>query len=193
MKKIRVYLSRGAEEKFLNKIAAKGYRLKSITPFILMPPLEMRLYEFDPQNAKQLMYQIDYRSFSDKEEQEDYLQLLKDDGWQYFRGNHVQKSGLTETYYLFKERNEEQLGLFSDQESRINSENKYYSSVLISSILLLGVALIFKQYPTAADFSSLNALQIILKYWFISVLLITILITGTFQLVNKMKLRKVSE
>jgi len=60
------------EEKWLEEMAAKGWRLEAVIPYV---------YTFRRSQPEKVVYRLDYKSTLDKDYQE-YLSLFKDAGWE---------------------------------------------------------------------------------------------------------------
>jgi hypothetical protein len=62
------------EEKWLEKMAASGWKLISVAPYI---------YKFQRGEPERIIFRLDYKFTTDKDYQE-YLTLFKDAGWELF-------------------------------------------------------------------------------------------------------------
>jgi len=62
------------EEKWLEQMAEKGWRLVSVAPCV---------YKFQRSESEKVVFRLDYKMSSDKDYQE-YLMLFKDAGWELF-------------------------------------------------------------------------------------------------------------
>jgi len=62
------------EEKWLEQMAADGWRLVSVAPYI---------YKFQRSEPEKVVYRLDYKNTLDKDYQE-YLTIFKDAGWELF-------------------------------------------------------------------------------------------------------------
>lgn len=71
MIKFRLYYDKDKEEEFLNNMSQKGYELKNFS---------FGFYTFNKCKANEYTYRIDLVGDKCREELEDYLELLKDDG-----------------------------------------------------------------------------------------------------------------
>jgi hypothetical protein len=103
MKKFRFFLDFEKEEKWLNTMAKQGWELcgKSFT---------YKFKKIEPTNA---IIKIDYRTFKNNSDFEDYLALFRDSGWE-----HVSGSKHSGTQY-FKKINENDINdIFSDTPSK---------------------------------------------------------------------------
>lgn len=62
------------EEKWLEQMAADGWRLISVAPYV---------YKFQRSEPERVIFRLDYKMTTDKDYQE-YLMLFKDAGWEMF-------------------------------------------------------------------------------------------------------------
>jgi hypothetical protein len=62
------------EEKWLEQMAADGWKLVSVAPYI---------YKFQRSEPEKVVYRLDYKNTLDKDYQE-YLTIFKDAGWEFF-------------------------------------------------------------------------------------------------------------
>lgn len=84
MRKYKNFMDFTKEEKWLNEMAEDGWRFVSRSAF--------GGYRFEKAEPKEENYRIDYRSFKNRWDYEDYLQLFADSGWLHAAGS--QGSGL---------------------------------------------------------------------------------------------------
>lgn len=183
MHKFRLWMPKESEERFLNKQAAQGYTLVSIVPFNLIPPIEINYYTFEKVESEPLIYRVDSKKFESATDEQDYVQLLHDDGWKGFKGNSNTGNIFGNNYYFFREKNKYgENDIFSDEASRLDSKNAQYTTLLISSTVLLLLSLIlFPFVPIFQESTSKNVVWFILKnLWTIS-----LVITCIFSLVSK--------
>ncbi len=115
----------GEEQKFLEEMHQKGWKLKSYTVF--------RGYVFEKCIPENWIYQLDYRD--EVEDLNAYIQLFQDCGWEYVM--------MFNSFYYFrrKENGEENNSeIFSDRETR----REYCESIYKRSVFLtLFCAIIF--------------------------------------------------
>jgi hypothetical protein len=108
----------GEEQKFLEELHEKGWRLKSYTVF--------KGYIFERCIPEKWIYQLDYRD--EVEDLNAYIQLFEDCGWEYVM--------MFNSFYYFrrKENKEEETNseIFSDRETRL----EYCASIYKRSIYL---------------------------------------------------------
>ncbi|WP_239618054.1 DUF2812 domain-containing protein [Cohnella mopanensis] len=103
MRKWKWFHNFDKEEKWLNELASQGYMLvrKSIG------------YEFQRVKPEKAIIRIDYRTFKNREDFEDYRALFEDSGWQHIAG--TRSSG----HQYFKKREESgNEDIFSDVDSK---------------------------------------------------------------------------
>ncbi len=104
----------GEEQKFLEEMHQKGWKLKSYTVF--------RGYVFEKCIPENWIYQLDYRD--EVEDLNAYIQLFQDCGWEYVM--------MFNSFYYFrrKENGEENNSeIFSDRETRGNIVSLFISEV----------------------------------------------------------------
>lgn len=183
MFKFRVWMGSNEEEKFINKFSRRGYFLASIAPFRLMPPLEFRIYKFKVAQEPQLIYKIDDRTFENKADKDNYLQLMEDDGWQFFEHNYTYNSWF-QSYYWLKVRKTGDEEIYSDNESKLEAKNRACSRVLMFAIILLAF---YATFPTGHSFQQNNGniWLFILSNWYpFALLFVTIT-----MLIGKMSIK----
>lgn len=76
MKKYKIFMNFDKEEKWLTDMERKGYTLVK----------NSYGYTFQSGEPKQTEIKIDYRTFKDGEEFEDYRTLYEDSGWEHIAG-----------------------------------------------------------------------------------------------------------
>ncbi|GAB2023017.1 hypothetical protein RyT2_20910 [Pseudolactococcus yaeyamensis] len=173
MLKLRIWITLENEERFINKYSKRGYVLKYIAPFRLMPPLEFRVYKFSVAPEVNHIYRIDYRSFDEQEDEQEYKQLMQDDGWHFFKNNYTLDNWYS-NYYWYRERVSGDENIYSDIDSRLEASNRLFSRILMFSVLLLGFHIIFPM-PFTTN-SSPSYLANIMRNWYPLGLLLTITI-----------------
>lgn len=165
MNRIRVWLPVKSEENWLNKYAQKGYQLETITPFRLFVPLEIRIYKFKKTQYPNLHYKIDYRSFDSKEAFDDYLALLKEDGWEHFNQD-FSYDNVTNALYFYNVTDPEKV-LFSDNQSQQERSYRASAALLKWSLLPFLAALFLPYYRNLPPANSF--LSFIGRYFFVIV------------------------
>lgn len=184
MNRIRLWLPVASEEKWLNKQAARGYELETITPFRLFVPLEMRVYQFKKTQKKHLHYRIDYRSFPSKEAFIDYIELLREDGWQHFKKD-FSYDDTTNALYFYSTTEQKQ-ELFSDNQSR-QERNHRASAALFKMSLLPFIAMIL--FPYYHDLSPTDSLLSFIGSYFFPIATVSmLLIAGALRWVENKKI-----
>jgi hypothetical protein len=99
-------LDNDKEIKFLQDWAKKGYRLVSVS---------LGEYVFEPFEATDLVYQMDFRGFEQFVDKEEYRQLFIDDGWQVIETD-------MGWYYFYKPlTGDADVSIFNNNESLIRS------------------------------------------------------------------------
>lgn len=159
------------EERFINKYAAKGYRLAYISPYRLMPPLEYRIYKFNDSDAAKLVYRIDNRKFEDTSDYENYMQLMKDDGWEFFKNNYSYTKNWYPEYYWFRERVTGDEDIYSDNESKLEARNRGYTRLLTISLMLLASYMVLLAANVYQPSSSQGIIGFIFGNWYPSALI----------------------
>ncbi len=84
MLRIKSDMGMVAMQRYINKKAVKGYRLKSIVPFILFPPLHFIAFTFKKSATNKIRYLVEYQRFEDDDLKKKYIQHMKDQGWTLF-------------------------------------------------------------------------------------------------------------
>lgn len=129
MKKFKMFKTYSEEEKWLSEQADLGWELVKKRFF----------YNFQKKKPETLLYGVDYRTFKNKDDYQDYLRLFEDAGWRHVAGN--LRSG--DQYFYTNSQNERDISIFSD---RISSQERYKKKrihylnkvMLISSYMVLG-------------------------------------------------------
>lgn len=78
MKKFKIIADFEKEEQFLNNMAQKGYYLEKYN--------SLGVYIFKRIEPQNLCYRIDYRTFSNNAQFENYCTLFQDAGWEHVYG-----------------------------------------------------------------------------------------------------------
>ncbi|MGT2799117.1 DUF2812 domain-containing protein [Streptococcus marmotae] len=108
MKKHKVFVTIPNEEKWINQVQSKGYRLIKVNPYTAA-------YTFEKieQPADIPIVRIDYRKFPSNQDYLDYLSLFAECGWTLIPGSNC------ESYQYFTHAdNDGNTDIFSDDESR---------------------------------------------------------------------------
>lgn len=112
------------EEKFLREMHQKGYALDKVSRF--------GKYEFIKVQPEDVVYKLDFPGdFRNKYDREDYLQLFKDSGWEYLGQRNEY------TYFRKKYSADEDLDIFSDNESRKYNLKKIYKAKVFPLALIV--------------------------------------------------------
>lgn len=77
MLRIKSDMGMVAMQRYINKKAVKGYRLKSIVPFILFPPLHFIAFTFKKSATNKIRYLVEYQRFEDDDLKKKYIQHMK--------------------------------------------------------------------------------------------------------------------
>lgn len=125
MKKFKLIADFEKEEQFLNDMAKKGYRLKKYN--------SLGVYTFEIAEPQDLHYRIDFRSFSNKAQFEDYCALFQDAGWEHVYG--TRNSG--SQYFLPIPNRAQTDDIFSDKESKAGRYKRYAAQCYSSLMLML--------------------------------------------------------
>lgn len=142
MKKCRLYLDLGNEERWLTEMAKQGLGLSRKTVFG---------YEFRQIPPQDTVIRIDYRNFNTPADFEDYRMLFKDSGWEHIAG--TKSSG---TQYFKKTNKEGEPQIFSDTASKA-ARYRRLSSLWLSLALAYLPLLISLIYSGTVDpFAFLN-------------------------------------
>ena len=133
------------EKAFLEEQSKEGYHLIKVA---------FGKYIFEKSESQKRIYQMDFKSFSDKLSEEEYLQLYEDAGWNYI-------SSLGGWYYFYQDWKEGvDQSLFNDNESK----SKVYRR-LIGFLFLTGFPLYYQVIfilPAIEDSSFMNIFRIIM-------------------------------
>lgn len=135
MKKFKLFSSYTEEENWLNQQSESGWRLVKKGIF----------YTFNKGADQPLVYAIDYRTFKNKGDYQDYLSLFQDSGWTHMGGSRW--SG--EHYFSALPNQEKDISIFSDRESSINRYKKKIINCLYGILFLscyLALSLLFGSF-----------------------------------------------
>ncbi len=179
MYKLRMWMTVENEERLINKYSKRGYLLNYIAPFRLMPPLEFRVYKFNVSKENNKVYKIDNRTFKNEADQQEYMQLMRDDGWIFFKNNYTFNSWYT-NYYWYRERISGDEDIYSDEESKLEANNRMFSHLLMFAVLLLFSAVFPISNPNTANPSQTIVGMILSNWYLFGLMLIT-----TISLIGK--------
>jgi hypothetical protein len=138
-----------------------------------MPPLEFRVYKFSVAPEVTNIYRIDDRSFDKQEDEQEYKQLMQDDGWHFFKNNYTADNWYL-NYYWYRERVTGDEDIYSDIDSKLEASNRLFSRILMFSVILLGFYVIFPM-PFTTN-SNATYLETMMSNWYPLSLLLTITI-----------------
>jgi len=122
MKKLKLFRSYQAEEKWLSEQAATGWKLVKKGLF----------YTFRKHSPQQQAFSVDYRTFKNKADYESYLSLFSDAGWTHAAGKI--RSG--EQYFTAPSQQDSELSIFSDKESSHSRYTKKAWHSLLKALLI---------------------------------------------------------
>lgn len=125
MKKFKIIADFEKEEQFLNKMAQEGYYLEKYN--------SLGVYTFRPAIPQNLCYRIDYRTFSNKAQFEDYYTLFEDAGWKHVYG--TRRSG--SQYFLPIPDRVQTDDIFSDRESKAGRYRRFSKQCFASLTLMI--------------------------------------------------------
>jgi hypothetical protein len=179
------------EERFINKYSKRGYLLKYIAPFRLMPPLEFRVYKFNVSKENNNIYKIDNRTFKNETDEQEYMQLMRDDGWHFFENNYTFNNWYR-NYYWYRERVSGDEDIYSDEESKLEANNRMFSHLLMFAVLLLLFSAIFPISNTNTANSRQTIVGMILSNWYILGLLLITTISLIGKIVIFFRRKKIS-
>jgi hypothetical protein len=137
MKKFKIIADFAKEERFLNDMAKKGYRLEKYN--------SLGVYTFRLAEPQNLCYRIDYRTFSDNAQFEDYCTLFQDAGWEHVYG--TRRSG--SQYFLPISDRVQTDDIFSDKESKAGRYKRFAAQCFTSLTLMLVLFIILKPHNWA--------------------------------------------
>lgn len=180
MYKVRMWMTLENEERFINKYSKRGYFLNYIAPFRLMPPLEYRVYKFNVSQESNNIFKIDNRTFKSEADEQEYMQLMKDDGWNFFKNNYTFNNWYR-NYYWYRERVSGEEDIYSDEESKLEANNRIFSHLLMFAVLLLVFSVIFPISNTNTENSGQSIVDVILSNWY----LLGLILTTTISLIGK--------
>lgn len=103
MKKFRFYIDFEKEEKWLNQMLRQGWEL-------CKKSFGYKFYKIAPNNT---IIKIDYRTFKNNRDFEDYLALFRDSGWE-----HISGSKYSGTQYFKRVNENGDTDIFSDTPSK---------------------------------------------------------------------------
>lgn len=119
MRKFKIFLDFEKEEQYLNDMVKKGYHLKKYSAF--------GFYYFTYGEKQDLKYHIDYRTFKNKKDFEDYKAMFEDFGWE-----HVYGTRTSANQYFLPKNNGVDDNIFSSKESAAARYKKLYEMCIMS-------------------------------------------------------------
>jgi hypothetical protein len=131
------FLKPEKEETWLEHMSRDGWHINKISSF--------GFYTFEKGNPEQRVYKIDYRTFKNSSDLEDYLAMFDDSGWQ-----PVMRHGVNYAFYFYSTQPSVRSDIFSDEVSRVQRNLRYiglmFSSMFPAFIPLLVVYLSGNNY-----------------------------------------------
>ena len=191
MYKVRMWMTLENEERFINKYSKRGYLLNYIAPFRLMPPLEFRVYKFNVSKENNSIYKIDNRTFKNGADEQEYMQLMRDDGWHFFENNYTFNNWYR-NYYWYRERVSGDEDIYSDEESKLEANNRMFSHLLMFAVLLLLFSVVFPISNTNSANSRQTIVGMILSNWYLLGLLLITTISLLGKIVIFFRRKKIS-
>lgn len=125
MKKLRIFTDIKKEEKYLKKMAEKGWCLSNYSLW--------NVYTFDKTTPAPLNYRIDYQTFKKKADYLAYLTLFEDSGWQHISG--TRWSGFQ--FFLPTNYKNQEFDIFSDVSSSNDRYKRLYNHAVMWGLLML--------------------------------------------------------
>jgi len=125
MKKFKIIADFAKEEQFLNDMAKRGYRLEKYN--------SLGVYTFRRAELQNLSYRIDYRTFSNSAQFENYCTLFQDAGWEHVYG--TKRSG--SQYFLPIPDRVQTDDIFSDKESKAGRYRRFSAQCFTSLTLMI--------------------------------------------------------
>ena len=122
MKKFRIFVDFEKEEVYLNEMAKKGYVLEKYSC--------LGFYTFREGTPQDLHYRIDYRTFKNQADFNDYRALFDDAGW-----HHVYGARWDYNQYFLPKDGSETADIFSTKESAA-ARYKHLESMCLKSLSL---------------------------------------------------------
>ncbi|MBQ8232487.1 MAG: DUF2812 domain-containing protein [Lachnospiraceae bacterium] len=114
------------EETYLREMHRNGWKLKSLT----IPCF----YTFEKCEPEDVVYRLDFKQVNNVAEEQEYLQLYRDYGWEYFQK-------MNDYLYFRKKASEDNnLEIFSDNESRVEMVERIMKKRVFPITLLLLVS-----------------------------------------------------
>ncbi|MGH4119182.1 DUF2812 domain-containing protein [Clostridium sp.] len=127
MKKFKMFVDMDKEEEYLNGMAKSGFVLKKYGFF--------GVYTFDKEDSVDLNYRVDYRTFKNKRQFEEYKILFEDAGWEHVSGTQLSLSG--GQYFIPKLSNIGLPDIFSDTESKLARYKRFIDQCIGSCVCIL--------------------------------------------------------
>lgn len=125
MKQFKIIADFDKEEQFLNNMAKKGYYLEKYN--------SLGVYTFRSVEPQNLCYRIDYRTFSNNAQFENYCTLFQDAGWEHVYG--TRRSG--SQYFLPIPDRVQTDDIFSDKESKAGRYRRFSAQCFTSLTLMI--------------------------------------------------------
>jgi hypothetical protein len=144
MKKFKIFWNFDEEEKYLNGMAAQGYILKKYSIF--------GFYHFENGKPQNLNYKIDYRTFKNKEEYDNYITLFEDAGWK-----HVYGTKISGNQYFLPMNEKAGTDIFSDRVSAAARYKTLYN-ICIANVICFFSYLFVLLVTTEGDLSKIGFL-----------------------------------
>jgi hypothetical protein len=160
------------EEAWLTRMAGEGWHLVTVSPF--------GFYTFQPGPGQEVVYRLDYRSQTRKQDRLDYLQLFADAGWE-----HVAEMGGWQ-YFRKPVLPGEEPELYTDVESKVQ---KYNRLIVLLVVFLPIILQLSARMGDAAAESDWYAIPLFLVF-----ILLLIYIYAMIQLIKRInQLKKTRE
>jgi hypothetical protein len=125
------------EKQWLEEMALKGYRLRKV---------QFGKYIFQESKPEKLVYQFDFRNWSSKMGEEEYLQLYEDTGWEF-----ISRFG---GWYYFVHKAQEgcpDISIFNNNQSKRTMYRRLVLFLIITGLpLYIQTFIIFPQMPSSA-------------------------------------------
>jgi hypothetical protein len=121
MNTYKFFWSPKKEENWLEQMSLNGWHLKKVSSF--------NRYTFEKGAPEKRTYKIDHRVFRSPLEQDDYLALFSDSGWQA-----VMPRGVNYAYYFHTTGGGSALDIYSDEVSRAQ-RNLRYATIMARSLI----------------------------------------------------------
>ncbi|QSX06272.1 DUF2812 domain-containing protein [Sedimentibacter sp. zth1] len=113
MKKYKIFVDLEKEEQYLNEMANQGHILKKYSAF--------GVYHFSDGEKQDLKYRVDYRTFKNMKDFENYKAMFEDFGW-----NHVYGTKCNGNQYFLPKSENSDGEIFSSKESSVSRYKRLY-------------------------------------------------------------------